>query len=169
MDRCHIQAREDHFCMAQRQTRPNLHLFARYPRGIYDHQGKSWVCCRISGNWPGTAAFEIGSKKFLEQNCDTRQNQTFSFIFNISHSIYTYVQFLRNHLLGDQMTRRDRPWIDCTNISEVNHIDIGLRHFYFQCNTRVTNFSRLLLNDNAGSLNIKHTLIKIVLFILLSR
>ena len=38
--------------------------------------------------------------------------------------------------------------LDYTDISEVLRIDIALRHFYFQYNTRVTNVSRLLSNDN---------------------
>jgi hypothetical protein len=39
MDRHHIRDREDHFPMAQRQIRPNLHVFTRYPRGIYPQWG----------------------------------------------------------------------------------------------------------------------------------
>lgn len=46
MDRHHTRAREDHFPTAQRQTRSNLHVFARYPRGIYPQRRISCVHCR---------------------------------------------------------------------------------------------------------------------------
>ena len=110
MDRHHIRAREDHFHTEQLQTRPNLYAFARYPRGIYPQRGISCVRCCIWGDQPGAAESEIGPEKFLEQNCDTRQQHTSSFKFNISLSNYTYVRFLLNLGLDVQTTRRDMPW-----------------------------------------------------------
>ena len=43
MDRPHNRAREDHFPMAQRQTRSNPHVFAKYPREIYPRRRISYV------------------------------------------------------------------------------------------------------------------------------
>ena len=45
---CH-HTREDHFPTAQRQTRSNLHAFARNPHGIYPQRQVSCVPCRIWG------------------------------------------------------------------------------------------------------------------------
>ena len=107
-------AREDHFHTAQRQTRAYLHVFARYTRGIYPQRGKSCIRCHISGNQPGTAASKIGPGKFLEQNCDTRQQHTFSFKCNISLSIYTYVLYI--YILFSLIAN--------VNIATVNKIDL---------------------------------------------
>ena len=48
MDCHHIRTLEDHFPTVHRQTRPNLHVFARYPRGIYFQWGISCIHSRTA-------------------------------------------------------------------------------------------------------------------------